>query len=453
MVNTRTESRQLVQNRSIAAVEDRRYDPLRKGFAIAIDLGTTAVVGKLMDLSTGEDIDYFVDYNAQREYGCDGAERISVSLDDASRLSAVITRQLNRSIAGMLRRNHVYSDMVDKLVIAGSTAMTYLLLNFPCRSLGSSPFEPRFPVVNPYLYERIFGSELLDIECTLMPYISAFVGGDIFAGLCTLKDKDDYLLIDIGNSTEIVFKRGDTTLCTSVAAASAFEGVNIECGSGGVRGAVSSIRFNRGHLEYRTIGKSPAVGITGSGLLDLMAVLASTGGIDENGLLSSTGLSAAGLPGLQLPTVGKSKAESSRMTVIQSRSHSSRADFDREIYITQNDVREFQRAKSAVRTAIDIILSEMGGPLPGRVFLAGGSGQSYNPESALICGLLPDYLASNVTPIGNSSLEGATKMCFDESTMYGMLRTARNAEEIYLPSHSRFNELFAINMYFRHRSR
>jgi uncharacterized 2Fe-2S/4Fe-4S cluster protein (DUF4445 family) len=403
-------------------------------YAIAIDLGTTTVVGKLVDVSTGYELASFAQINSQRAFGADIMSRISAALQDASPLTQLITEQIDRAIVALLRDADVESSDVEQVVIAANTAMTYLLLGWPCRSLGAAPFTPEFPVEPPYSYERIFGRATLSCDCDVLPPLSAFVGGDLTAGLCMLHGEDDFILMDLGTNGEMIFKRGDRLICTATAAGPAFEGAAIECGSGSVRGAISSVWLEGESLAYRTIDDAAARGICGSGILDLMAVLLGVGLVDTTGAMAE--------PDKVVPAFRTRTAE--RVIVAPGSPMNNFA----EVYFSQKDVRQFQLAKSAIRTGLEIIIEEMGGGAPSKLFLAGGFGQNLSAKSAALAGLLPRELERLVIPVGNSSLGGAVKVCFDSATRNEVVAQIGAAEEINLATHPRFGELFMEHMSF-----
>jgi len=384
-------------------------------FGIAIDIGTTTVVGKLLELGSGNSPASFAELNNQLSYGADVISRISASLDDAGELSRVITTQIDSAIKGMLKALDFDASLITRIVIAGNTTMTYLLLGLPCRSLGFAPFVPAYTYEKSYSYRDVFHTNTLDCECLILPFLSAYIGGDLSAGICALGNEDDYMLMDMGTNGELVFNHKGRIICTASAAGPAFEGGCIECGSGSVRGAITKVRKTPEDFALNTIGAAKPKSICGSGLLDLMAVLVSEGIVDISGCLDLD---------------------------IESR----RVDLTEEVYVSQMDIRQFQLAKSAVRSGFEILMREMGGVVPSKVFLAGGFGQNLDVASAVSVGLLPKNLAESTYSIGNSSLSGAVKICLNPSLMDPLVDLARNATEINLGGHELFQEQFLGNM-------
>jgi uncharacterized 2Fe-2S/4Fe-4S cluster protein (DUF4445 family) len=400
-------------------------------FGFAVDLGTTTIAVKLVNLRNKDvTLFEFTELNEQRAFGADVISRIDESLDDASALSRMIRKQLRIAFRHMLLKTGVRPWQIERITVAGNTAMSYILLALPCRSLGAAPFTPEFPLKESYGFAEVFGNDRdglpetgMDCPVTVMPYISAFVGGDISAGLLSLpQDADDFILLDLGTNGEMVYRKRDKFLCTSTAAGPAFEGGNISCGMGAVRGAISSTAFENGSFRYETVGNHAPVGLCGPGILDVMACLLREGFIDTTGAFA------------------KPLADNR----IQIATNELTGDI---IYFTQKDIREFQMAKSAIRTGIEILMREMDSR-PVNIFLAGGFAFHFNIESALITGLLPRSLEGRIVSMGNTSLLGAEAALESPSRIEAVRKQTSSAEEILLANHPMFMELFLKYMEF-----
>jgi uncharacterized 2Fe-2S/4Fe-4S cluster protein (DUF4445 family) len=410
------------------------------GAAVAIDIGTTTIVAKLIGLGAGEDLAVSAELNDQRPYGADVISRINMSMDDASVLSAIITRQVDGIVTRMLAGSGVKPSDVKRVAIAGNTTMCYILLGLPCRSIGVSPFEAEYSFKAEYSYREIFGADTLSAPVRLLPFVSAYVGGDIVAGLISLfaareealrqgqpPAGESFMLVDMGTNGEIVYCSGGEIVCTATAAGPAFEGGNISCGSGSVEGAISEVALDGGTFACRTIGNAPARSICGSGLLYAMACFL------REGIIVGSGKMCADSPCVKEKSVRISEGPGPE---------------EKGVAITQKDVREFQLAKSAVRTGVEVLIGEFGGNPPDTLYLAGGFGQNLDPESAFAVGLLPETLRGRVVPVGNSSLAGTVLAASDGKQMEDAVRVAGIGREINLAAHPRFNELFLAHMSF-----
>jgi uncharacterized 2Fe-2S/4Fe-4S cluster protein (DUF4445 family) len=313
-----------------------------------------------------------------------------------------------------------------RTVIAGNTTMLYLLLGLRCKSLGSAPFEPEFPIETSYPYPALFGTETLDCPCLIPPFLSAYVGADITAGLLYCGDNDNFLLVDMGTNGEMAMRTGGRLCSTSTAAGPAFEGGGISHGMSGVTGAICSVRPEpTGGFLCSVVGNASPVGICGSGILDAVACLCEGNYIDETGAMNGE-FRAKGVLLAQNPETGQ------------------------QIYFTQKDVREFQLAKSAIRSGIEILTREMGSKgesfVPATVYLAGGFGQALDVESAFRIGLLPGIFRGKVVLAGNSALGGCVKLCRRPGLMDATRQFAEVGREINLASHPDFNDLFMDHM-------
>jgi uncharacterized 2Fe-2S/4Fe-4S cluster protein (DUF4445 family) len=218
----------------------------------------------------------------------------------------------------------------------------------------------------------------------------------------------------MGTNGELAYMTDGNLLCSSTAAGPAFEGVNLSYGMGGTAGAVSRIWLDSGKLRYQTIADKPARGICGSGVLDIMACLIKSKAVKSSGKLDSA-----------------HELVCNNQIVI-----------DSDVVFTQRDIREFQLAKSAIRSGIEILISEAGGIVPKRVLLAGGFGQHLDPESAFTAGLLPTSLRGKVTAAGNTSLAGAIKLGFDSGLLVKADNYIKMSREINLATHPEFNDKF-----------
>ncbi|MCL2106450.1 MAG: ASKHA domain-containing protein [Oscillospiraceae bacterium] len=225
----------------------------REGLGLAIDLGTSTVAMELVDLATGESLESQGFENPQRAFGADLISRVDAAGHGHG-------EQLRALIHDAIETRVRQYDPVE-LVIAGNTTMIHLLLGLDCGPLGLYPFELKARLENPY---TLFGREAF-----IVPWISAFVGGDIVSGLSALPFDEDLLLVDLGTNGEIALRRGGRLLCASAAAGPAFEG--------------------------------GAHGLYGSQALDSVAGLRARGALDETGLLlGESVLSQADIRAIQL---------------------------------------------------------------------------------------------------------------------------------------------------------
>ena len=223
---------------------------------------------------------------------------------------------------------------------------------------------------------------------TLIPSISAFIGGDIVSGLYYLSTKDKtapYLFLDLGTNAEIALVLKDRILCTSTAAGPAFEGTNISCGCAHIPGAIYSIEIKRPRNKYKTINNKIPVGVCGSGILSLYSELISKQLVDSFGMLSNEYFDT----GFQITTTPSGS-----------------------LTITQKDIRQIQLAIAAIKTGIDLLIQKSYLSINDihHVYLSGSFGSSLDLTTLSNINLFPkDWIQKEklIEPLGNSSLKGA----------------------------------------------
>lgn len=313
---------------------------------VTVDIGTTTVAMQL-HAPDGSVEDYFAQVNPQIKYGADVLSRIEAAGDSAvaTELQILISQVLEQ---GFDRFKSVLKDGESLwAVIAANTTMVYLLMGYNTRELGQAPFKANHLS---HVLTQIGG-----VDCLICPGLSAFVGGDIVAGMaaCDMWNKDEVtLLIDLGTNGEMVLGNRERMLACSTAAGPAFEG--------GV---------NRG--------------IWGADMIRLLAKLLQEGIMDETGLLNDAYFDTGVRVG--------------------------------DVCVTQQSIRAVQLAKGAIRAGIGILVGEYGisfGDID-KVVLAGGFGYYLNPSSAAAIGLLPQELAGKTIAGGNTALAGALKLGCD----------------------------------------
>lgn len=304
------------------------------------DIGTTTVAMLLYGADGGV-VDRFVALNPQREYGADVISRIHAAEDGekAEDMCRRIRRTLGQGLAGF--RSRLGGSETLFLTIAANTTMNYLLMGRDTSELGRAPFCAS------WLREEC--TEVEGTPCFLMPGLSAFVGGDILAGMlaCGMGEREEIqLLIDLGTNGELVLGNCRRRIACSTAAGPAFEG-------------------------------GAAAGIWGADMVSLLAALLREGLLDETGLLADpyfeTGVRAGN------------------------------------VLITQEAVRAVQLAKAAIAAGIETALDRYGisPDQVDRVILAGGFGYYLKPEDAVLIGLLPAAWEKKTAAGGNTALAGA----------------------------------------------
>ncbi len=388
--------------------EKARQISSEEGVSVALDIGTTTLAFYFLDNKTGEEKYSFSCLNPQCSYGADVVSRISLA-DKYLDMFEVLKDKINEVIGGFLNKNKEYSE-VSKIVVCGNTTMSHIFAKENPKSMGVSPFPPVF------LERREFSGEELEINAkhiTLMPSISAFVGGDITSGvIATNLENGTNLLIDIGTNGEMVASKNGKLFGTATAAGPAFEGGNISCGVGGIEGAISKVEMVDGKAVFETIGGRAPIGICGSGLFDCIGCLLDEEILDETGYMDED------------------------FAICES------------VSVTKKDIREFQVGKSAIASGVKVLLMESGISEDEieNVYIAGGMGFYLNPKAIVKVGLLSETLASKITAVGNSAGSGAKACLFESANLEKCDKICEITKIVDLGGSTAFNNEFAMNM-------
>ena len=391
---------------------------------MAIDLGTTTMVFYLMNLITGSLLQIRSLLNPQVKYGADVISRINYCIhnDNGVRvLQNEVIGVINEVIGSFSEYDTMTTSEIVKITVTGNTTMLHLLAGVNPTSLAYVPFKPVFTDAKKMPAHELGINSDPRALVHLLPSLTAYIGSDIIAGLCTLRPSEsvrNYLFLDIGTNGEIALVTPQKIFFCATAAGPAFEGANISCGIGGIEGAISAF----GTWGYRTIGDSEPIGICGSGLLDIIAWLLDKGIISKEGYMEH------------------------EYTVV----HESLPTGSKAIKLTPSDVRELQLAKAAIAAGINILLSAAGLQVSqlDAMFLAGGFGNYLNVDSALKIGLIPHHLKNKIFPVGNTAGTGA--MFALKSAIFKdiMDQAMEKAYYIDLSRVDSFTEEFAMNMRF-----
>lgn len=385
--------------------------PMEGRLGAAVDIGTTTLALKLCELKTGKVLAEAGMRNPQGSVAADVMGRIQSALEGGlAAMQSQVLAAIDSMLQSACRDACVDASQVDALVLTGNTTMLYLLTGRSPETLAHAPFQA----------DTLFGAELtlLGRRAYLPHCMNAFVGADITcavlaSGMCD--SPDTALLCDVGTNGEIALWKDGQLYVTSTAAGPAFEGAGISCGCGSVRGAVDKAWVEGDGVEVHTIGGAPAVGVCGSGLIDLIAAYLTTGDIDETGAIEEDELDVA------------------NGVVLEAR-----------------DVRSVQLAKAAIAAGIQTLL-ESANVAPedvSRLYIAGGFGSHLSIASAVRIGLIPAALEDRVRVIGNAALTGALMMLLNQKVLAHSQAIAESAVHLNLGGNPAFNEHYIDQMFF-----
>jgi len=374
---------------------------------MAFDVGTTTLVGYLIDLETGQELACAARLNPQVQFGDDVVSRLCFAMENPNglrQLQQAVAKGMNEIIAESCQIANASPSDIYELVCVGNTSMLHLLLGVNSEPIALAPYVPVFN--EPVTVEawklglRIHPNGFL----TTLPCVAGYIGADTVAVVLTHlhePDGEPVVALDIGTNGEIVVRNEGQYWCASAAAGPAFEGGRIYQGMRAERGAIAQVSIERTNakvwLRVQTLGGALPRGICGSGLIDAVAALLELGIIDETGRMNDN------LMGWQerLLSINGQKAFQLVSPELSERSEG--------IVLSQRDIRELQLAKGSIRAVTEVLLQVAGLDWEeiSQVFVAGAFGVSVNLRSAQKVGLLPPLPIERFSIVGNAAGAGA----------------------------------------------
>ena len=407
-------------------------------YGLAVDLGTTTIVVRLINLETGELIADSSFENPQRFGGSDIMARIYYDTEHKGKL-------LQRTIAGYL--THAIEEFpvdpnnIYEVIIAGNSTMRDLFFRLNVYSIGQNPYRSLteiemldgkrmttsltgFPKrlllpVNPKA--RIYG----------LPIISGHVGADAAACMLAVDIANEERLVaimDVGTNTELILGNKQKILAASCPAGPAFEGGRISCGMPGLPGAIEQVKMKPdGKFEFSVIDNVEAEGICGSGLIDLLGELLKYDRINHLGRFQQS---------------ERFHADGNKITLFSNEVH--------EVFINEKDINELAQAKGANAAGLHVVFNKYGVKFDDVDFfyLAGGFGRYLNIESAKRIGLIPNIDDSKILQIGNASIEGASIALLSKSKRVELENLIKKVNHCRLETDPAFFDYFVEGCQF-----
>ena len=418
-------------------------------YGLALDVGTTTLVGYLVNLVSGETVAVASRANPQAAYGDDVIARIEYcgrQKTGARTLQALVVDALNEILAEACRRAQVKPAAVYEAAMVGNTTMNHLLLALPVDAIARAPFVAA-SASSHSVPARSVGLKIHQRgRLYTGPLVAGFVGADtVGVILATGMHAAERLTlaIDIGTNGEIVLGTRERLLACSTAAGPALEGARIRYGMRAAGGAIDRVDIVDGRVTVRTIGDEPPVGLCGTGLVDAVAALAEAGVIDPTGRMRPAE-AVAGAPDLAR-RLRPADGEPAFVLV-----EAGEACCGHPILLTQRDVREVQLAKGAIAAGVRTLLDVYGAAMDdvAEVLLAGAFGNFIRPDRARGIGLLPDVPLEKIRFVGNAAGAGARMLLINRNLRYVATDVARGVEHVELSERRDFQERFAEAMLF-----
>ena len=427
-------------------------DKSDKNYGVAFDVGTTTVVGYLIDLNTGKQLAVASRTNPQTSYGDDVISRIQYAnsnKDGIDDLHERIVSCINDIIVDLEKQADIQKKFIYEITTTGNTTMNHLLLKLNPKYLAQMPYvgvlrsnidsRAKSLGVNVNTYGKIYA----------MPNIAGFVGGDTVAVVLASdihKSEDIKFAIDIGTNGELVMGNKERLISCSTAAGPAFEGARITHGMRASDGAIEKVVINESGIEVNTIGNAKAMGLCGTGLIDVVAELLKTEVISENGKLRNREDLPSNTPEFIKERIIQHEKHGTSFILVEGKD--SRTGDD--VLLTQKDIRETQLAKGAIRAGYSILkkILNINDDDIKEILLAGAFGNFIRREQAKRIGLLPDIPKERIKFIGNAAGEGAKMVLLAKELRKEACEISKNTEYIELAMRKDFQNEFTDAMFF-----
>ncbi len=422
-------------------------------YGIAFDIGTTTIAGYLLHLSTFKEIGIEAYANQQSMYGDDIISRIDFVRKNPKgelKLQQKLINTLNQMVFSLAHKAGIDDQKIYFTVLVGNTCMHHFLWSLPTENLAVSPYIPVFTegILResrdlPHLcltpHARVYSA----------PNVSAYVGGDIIADMIDIsvwRRTGNTLMVDLGTNGEIILAANGKIWACSAAAGPAFEGARISSGMRATHGAIDQVEIKRHQVNFHVIGQSKAVGMCGSGIVDLIAELLKLQIIRSNGRLVQPEECSDTITNEIKERIVREGKLNKFLLVPAQESLSGEP-----IYLTQKDIREIQLAKGAVAAGIRILLKKAEIEIGNieEILLAGAFGNVLNTTSALEIGLIPDIFPDRIRSIGNAAGQGAEKLLLSEDMRDMAEQLSKKVHYIELSSYAGFQKIFTESLYFK----
>lgn len=421
-------------------VDIEKKSPDSPCLGAAVDIGTTTVAAALIDMNTGKILAKASSYNQQMSLADDVASRISAASASPERLrymqKLIVQDTINKLLIETCVKTGLKTTQIYRAAFSGNTVMLHLFLGLSPESIGKLPFQP---LTN--IYDSCFASEIglaanPNAIIDILPCSSGYIGGDVTADIKVtgLPDARELTaLIDLGTNSEMVLADNGKLFACAAAAGPAFEGAGMCCGSRAVSGAIEHIDFDE-KLNFRlqVIDDAKPTGICGSAAIDFIANTFKCGLINQMGRYNIEMLKTAGRYILAETATDKYHA----CVLFETAGN--------KIIITERDIEQILKAKAAVYSGLQTLLSLKGHSMTSlkKILLAGGFAKYIDIRNAITIGMLPEIAIDITEQTGNTSLAGAYLSLVDETAYNSYLKIIEKPEIISLNTIPCFEDNF-----------
>jgi len=418
-----------------------------KIFGVAIDIGTTTVVAKLINMADGQCHSTEATLNPQSRYGDDVISRIAYAQNDKrlAELHKVIIDCVNDLTTKLCKKTSIEAKDIYEMCVVGNTTMNHIFLQLPVIQLGRAPYKAFSLDAHDVPAARLHIEMNPASNIHTVENIAGFVGSDTTAVALAVdieSAEETTLVVDIGTNGELVLGTKGKLYAASCAAGPALEGARITCGSRAVEGAIEAVVVNEDDIDLDVIGSCPAHSICGSGLIDAVAVMLDLGIIDSSGRFVELQKLHDKLPPAIFSRIIERQGEPTFVLVENEGSGM--------VFLTQKDIRQMQLAKAAIRAGIRLLQKKVG--LEDcdieRILLAGAFGNYIRKESALRVGLLPAVPMEKIRFVGNAAASGARMILLSRHCRDKARKLARKIEYVEIAHEPEFQDVYADSMLF-----
>ena len=466
-----------------------RPGKVKQAYGIAIDVGTTTVAGYMCDLQTMEVLETVSMMNPQCKYGEDVMARITYHMmneDGLKRMSDDIIEGINELIEKAVASTYppkkkkkkkkgekgpaeyvevpeegktylrLIREDIEDITIGFNTAMHHIFLSLNPEYVGLAPFPPAIHHSMDIKARDLGVNVNPSTYLFVLPIEAGFVGADNVGVLIAeepYKHEENQLIIDIGTNGELVLGNRHKLISSSCATGPALEGAQLAFGMRAAPGAIERIEIDpeTKEVDYKVIGREAwrkfsepeemkAKGICGSGILDVLAELYRANIILKSGVFNKKGLK-------DHPRFRKNPDTKQPEFILAWANESS---IDKDIVITQKDIRQIQLAKGALYAGCKLMVERMGLDKVDTVKIAGAFGTHVDREKALIMGLFPDCEIEKIKGVGNAAGDGCRAALLNATKRVEANWCSRNVEYIELTVEKNFQQEFMEAMQLPH---
>ena len=419
-------------------------------FGIAFDIGTTTLVGYLINLHNGKIYSIASALNPQTAYGEDVISRITYIKDNPTglaKLSSILVESLNSIIKETCTKANVPSSQIYEATIVGNSVMHHIFLNINPTYIGLSPYVPAL--------RSDLNVKAKDVNLKIsrsgyvyvLPVIAGFVGADTMGVIISSeidKERELTLAIDVGTNGELVIGNKDALFTGSCAAGSALEGAHIQHGMRAAAGAIDTVKIDPSDfsVEYTTINNKKPIGFCGSGVIDAVAEMLKAKLLTRSGNFNKEFIDHERII----------KEEKNLKFILVNKDDTP---IKRHITISQSDVRELQMAKGAFYSGARLILNHLNRVNNSdleikQIFLAGAFGNYINKNNAKFIGMIPDIPDDKLYQIGNAAGIGAQNCLLNIDLRKKARKLQEQIRYVEIALEKDFQREFASAMYFPH---